>query len=76
MTRIVINLCLDQLRKQKRKRAESLEAMEEESGGVERHMPVVTPNPTEGLERAELRERIDRALGAIVARAPHRAGFA
>jgi len=65
MTRIVINLCLDQLRKQKRQRAESIEAMEEESGGVERHMPVITPNPTEGLERAELRVRIDRALGQL-----------
>ena len=60
MTRIVINLCLDQLRK--RKRAESLEAMQEESGSVERHMPVVTPNPTEGLERAELRARINRGM--------------
>ena len=36
MTRIVINLCLDQLRKLKRKREESLEALEEESGGIER----------------------------------------
>ena len=41
MTRIVINLCLDQLRRQKRHRAESIEVREEESGGVERHMPVV-----------------------------------
>ena len=65
MTRIVINLCLDQLRKLKRKRAESLEAMAEEAGGVERHMPVVVPNPTEGLERAELRERINRALDQL-----------
>jgi RNA polymerase sigma-70 factor (ECF subfamily) len=65
MTRIVINLCLDQLRKQKRQRSESIEAMDEESGGVERHMPVVTPNPTEGLERAELRKRIDRALAQL-----------
>src|SRR5271163_3716412 len=55
MTRIVINLCLDQLRKQKRQRAESIEAMEEE-GGVERQMPVVQANPTAGLERVELRE--------------------
>jgi RNA polymerase sigma-70 factor, ECF subfamily len=62
MTRIVINLCLDQLRRQKRQRAESIEAMSEESGGVERHMPVVTPNPTAGLERIELRQRIDRAM--------------
>src|SRR6187551_860879 len=56
ITRIVINLCLDQLRKQKRQRTESIEEMDEESGGVERHMPVVTINPTAGLERAELRE--------------------
>jgi RNA polymerase sigma-70 factor (ECF subfamily) len=71
MTRIVINLCLDQLRKLKRKRAESLEAMEEESGGIERQMPVTQVNPTERLERAELRVRIDRALGQLSAE--HRA---
>jgi RNA polymerase sigma-70 factor (ECF subfamily) len=65
MIRVVINLCLDQLRKLKRKRAESLEAMEEESGGVERQMPVTTFNPTEGLEQAELRTRINRALGLL-----------
>jgi len=65
MTRIVINLCLDQLRKHKRQRAESIEAMDEESGGVERHMPVVTVNPTAGLERQELRQRIDKALGQL-----------
>src|SRR6266478_9813821 len=65
LTRIVINLCLDQLRKQKRQRTESLEAMDEESGGVERHMPVVTINPTAGLERGELRQRIDRAMSQL-----------
>ena len=65
MTRIIINLCLDQLRKQKRQRTESIEAMDEESGGVERQMPVVAVNPTAGLERAELRQRIDRALGQL-----------
>jgi RNA polymerase sigma-70 factor, ECF subfamily len=65
MTRIVINLCLDQLRKHKRHRAESIEEMNEESGGVERQMPVVTVNPTERLERGELREKIDGALGKL-----------
>jgi len=65
MTRIVINLCLDQLRRQKRQRTESIEAMAEETGGVERHMPVVNPNPTQGLERIELRQRIDRALAQL-----------
>jgi len=62
MTRIVINLCLDALRKHKRQRTESMDAIEEESGSVERQMPVITPNPTAGLERAELRQRIDTAL--------------
>ncbi|MEO6035297.1 MAG: sigma-70 family RNA polymerase sigma factor [Verrucomicrobiota bacterium] len=65
MTRIVINLCLDQLRKNKRHRAESIELMNEESGGVERQMPVVQVNPTEGLERTELRKRIDQALAQL-----------
>ena len=65
MTRIVINLCLDQLRKQKRQRAESIEEMDEESGGVERQMPVVTINPTERLERGELRQRIDKAMSQL-----------
>jgi RNA polymerase sigma-70 factor (ECF subfamily) len=67
MTRIVINLCLDQLRKKKRQRAESIEELDEESGGVERQMPVVTVNPTERLERGELRARIDEALGKLSA---------
>jgi RNA polymerase sigma-70 factor (ECF subfamily) len=65
ITRIVINLCLDELRKQKRHRTESIEEMDEESGGVERQMPVVTTNPTERLERGELRQRIDKALGHL-----------
>lgn len=65
MTRIVINLCLDQIRKNKRHRAESIELMNEESGGVERQMPVVNVNPTEGLERTELRKRIDQALSTL-----------
>ncbi len=65
MTRIVINLCLDAIRRQKRQRAESIEAMDDESGGVERQMPVITVNPTERLERTELRARIDEALSKL-----------
>jgi RNA polymerase sigma-70 factor (ECF subfamily) len=65
MTRIVINLCLDWLRKQKRQRAESIEELEEEAGGIEHQMPVIVPNPAAGLEQAELRERIDRALDQL-----------
>jgi RNA polymerase sigma-70 factor, ECF subfamily len=65
MTRITINLCLDQLRRQKRQRAESIEMLEEEAGGVERYMPVAISNPTAGLEQTELRRRIDRALAQL-----------
>src|SRR5437660_7241857 len=65
LTRIIINLCLDHLRKQKRQRTESIEAMTEESGGVERQMPVITVNPTAGLERQEVRKRIDKAMAQL-----------
>jgi RNA polymerase sigma-70 factor (ECF subfamily) len=65
ITRIVINLCLDHLRKQKRQRMESIDAISEESGGVERQMPVVTVNPAAGLERSELRQRINHALDQL-----------
>jgi RNA polymerase sigma-70 factor (ECF subfamily) len=65
VTRIVINLCLDQLRKRKRQRTDSIEGMDEEAGGVERLMPAVTVNPTERLERGELRKKIDAALGKL-----------
>lgn len=65
MTRIVINLCLDELRKLKRQRAESIEEMDEDSGGVERQMPAITINPTERLERGELRQRIDQAMAQL-----------
>jgi RNA polymerase sigma-70 factor, ECF subfamily len=64
MTRIVINLCLDQLRKHKRQQTQSIEEIEE-TGGVERQMPILTPDPLAGLERAELRKRIDEAMGQL-----------
>jgi RNA polymerase sigma-70 factor (ECF subfamily) len=66
MTRIVINLCLDELRKQKRHRTESIEEMDEE-GGVERQMPAIVVNPTERLERGELRQRIDAGMARLSA---------
>jgi len=65
MTRIVINLCLDHMRRQKRVKSESIDEMNEETGGVERQLPIINPNPTEGLERGELRQRIDKALGQL-----------
>ena len=65
ITRITINLTLDYLRKAKRQRAESVEALEESSGGVERLLPVVNPNPTARLERVELRAKIDQAMETL-----------
>ena len=65
MTRIVINLCLDQIRRQKKMRTESIEQIEEEAGGVERQMPVEHVNPIEGLEKEELRKRIDEAMAKL-----------
>ena len=65
MTRICINLCLDFLRKRKRKQTDSLDQMEEESGGVERRMPVEEYNPTENVEREELRTQIDEGLAKL-----------
>merc|ERR1711916_335897 len=65
ITRITINLSLDFLRKAKRQRAESVEALEESAGGVERQLPVMNPNPTARLERAELRAKIDQALAKL-----------
>lgn len=65
MTRVTINVCLDHLRKKKRQRAESIEQLDEDAGGVERQMPVEFPDPLEGLDRQELRVRIDRALDQL-----------
>ena len=46
-------------------RAESFEQIEEDLGGVERQMPVEHVNPTEGLEKDELRKRIDEAMAKL-----------
>jgi len=62
MTRICINLCLDYFRKRQRQQTDSLDQMEEETGGVERRLPVEEFNPTETMEREELRVEIDAAM--------------
>ena len=36
--------------------------MDEEPGGFERRMPIEEYNPTEGMERSELRQEIDKAM--------------
>ena len=65
ITRIVINLSLDHLRRQKRQRTDSLEALTEDNEGREPDLPVLTENPTAGLERQELRAVIHEALGQL-----------
>jgi RNA polymerase sigma-70 factor (ECF subfamily) len=65
LTRIAINLCLDHLRRQKRRPTESIEQLGDEVGGVERLMPPVVVKPSQGLEQQELRERIDRAMAQL-----------
>ena len=65
MTRIVINLSLDHLRRQKRQRTDSLEALTEDNEGREPDLPVLNVNPTAGLERQELRAVIHEALGQL-----------
>jgi RNA polymerase sigma-70 factor (ECF subfamily) len=62
ITRIVINICLDAMRRQKRLRAESMDQLAEESGGVERLLPPVQVDMLAGLDREELRARIDEGL--------------
>jgi RNA polymerase sigma-70 factor, ECF subfamily len=65
LTRIVINVCLDRLRWRKRHRTESIEEMDEESGGIESRLPMDTVNPADRLERNELRMKIDHALAQL-----------
>ena len=65
LNRIVTNLCLDELRRQKRARTDSIEAMEESTGPVENRMEIETLDPIESLSREELRERIDAALAKL-----------
>jgi RNA polymerase sigma-70 factor (ECF subfamily) len=65
MTRIVINLCLDQLRRRQRQQTESLDELKEQSGGSDWQMPAFHANPSEGIEWEELRGRIADALGRL-----------
>jgi RNA polymerase sigma-70 factor (ECF subfamily) len=65
ITRIVINLCLDQLRRRSRQRTDSIDEMNGEWEVLEAKMPVVHADPSGALERVELRRRIDAALSQL-----------
>lgn len=62
LTRIVINICLDAMRRQKRLAAESIEQLAEEKGGVERYLEPTQVDMLARLDREELRARIDAAM--------------
>ena len=65
LTRIAINLCLDHLRKRKNSlETDSVESYEE-TGGVERFTAPQELDPLLGLEREELRQRINAALDKL-----------
>ncbi len=65
MTRITINLCLDHLRRNNRFRVEPMPESRDEPEAWERLLPPVWTNPTENLEREELRQRIDSAMSKL-----------
>lgn len=65
LTRITINVCLDHLRRNQRLRTEPLSDGQEEQDSVDRRLPVVRINPSEGLEREELRKEIDDAMARL-----------
>ncbi len=62
LTRIVINICLDAMRRQKRLAAESIEQLAEEKGGVERYLEPTQVDMLARLDREELRAGIDAAM--------------
>lgn len=61
LTRITINICLDEIRKRKRYASDSIDEMDD-TGGVERKLPVTEFNPTSGMEREEIRRRVAEAM--------------
>jgi RNA polymerase sigma-70 factor (ECF subfamily) len=70
LLRIVTNACYDELRRKKRRPADSLEALEEASGSGD-GLWAVDPlssagdDPEEALERAEVTRAIERCLGRL-----------
>ena len=65
LNRIVTNLCLDELRRQKRLRTDSFEEIEEATGPVENRMEIQDVDPIAKLNQKELRESIDDAMDKL-----------
>jgi RNA polymerase sigma-70 factor (ECF subfamily) len=66
--RIALNLCRDDLRRNRRRGECSLEALDEETGGGLELLPADEPAPD---EQAEARERSEMVRDALLRLAPH-----
>jgi RNA polymerase sigma-70 factor (ECF subfamily) len=65
MTRIVINLCLDQIRSRRRRHIESLDQLKEQWGESRFRMPGTHVDPADRIEREEFWQTIATALGRL-----------
>jgi RNA polymerase sigma-70 factor, ECF subfamily len=65
MTRIVINLCLDQIRRRQRRHIESLDQLKEQTGDSRFPMPVTHANPADRIERQEFWATVASALARL-----------
>ena len=65
MTRIVINLCLDQLRSRRRRQTESLDQLKEQWGESRLRMPGTQVYPSDRIQRQEFWETIAKGLGRL-----------
>ena len=65
LNRIITNLCLDELRRQKRLKTDSIEEIQEDTGPVENRMEIQDFDPIAKLNQQELRERIDDAMDKL-----------
>jgi RNA polymerase sigma-70 factor (ECF subfamily) len=78
LLRIVTNACYDELRRRKRRPAESLDAMEEASAAGEgiRGDPLSSSidDPEKAVERSEVTRAIERCLGGCRGSAPSLSG--
>ena len=65
LNRIITNLCLDELRRQKRLKTDSIEEIQEDTGPLENRMEIQDFDPIAKLNQQELRERIDDAMDKL-----------